>query len=86
MVDLSCDNCRAFKHDACQRTVRAFIDPDGPDDYVCGCYCNRQRLERDTADRKVAEVLNAYKRRYGAVAVAAVVDPWLPEKGEPADG
>jgi hypothetical protein len=61
MVDLSCDNCRAFKHDAC-------------------------RLERDTADRKVAEVLNAYKRRYGAVAVAAVVDPWLPEKGEPADG
>ena len=77
-VRIECDPCSKvpFDHNACERYVKAFIEPSGPDSYACECYCNRQRQRQATGDRKIRELLDAYRREFGADAVARAVAPY----------
>ena len=70
---LACDSCKQHQHDECAQTVRAFIEPDGPDTYLCQCHCARSKRERREADRKVLAVVGAYERRYGAEALGKLL-------------
>jgi hypothetical protein len=76
---LLCDNCSEGCRDGrlCQGTVRAFIEPDGPRDYLCECYCAKQKREREEDDRKLQSVVMAYRDRYGGDALRELVAPFI---------
>jgi hypothetical protein len=76
---LVCDPCRKeHDHDRCARSVHAFVEQDGPNWYSCECSCNQRRRRRETADRKVQQVVGAYRREFGDEAMRDLLAEMLP--------
>lgn len=79
MTILRCDPCSKGNCSECKHWVRAFIEPDGPQDYQCECYCERNRVRKDAGDRSLRSVISGYKRAFGDIELQKILKEYAPE-------